>query len=96
MKKLETESHFGLANPCIKSNGYTEQEITKSLELSKEFYLWENTFLTTMTEILLIQSNMAIDSDGDLLMCMGDNMAMDMDSGELHIISGWPDDEDDD
>lgn len=37
---------------------------------------------------------MAIDSDGDLLMCMGDNMAMDMDSGELHIISGWPDDED--
>lgn len=39
---------------------------------------------------------MAIDSDGDLLMRMGDNMAMDMDSGALHIISGWPDDEDDD
>ena len=34
--------------------------------------------------------------DGDLLMRMGDNMAMDMDSGELHIISGWSDDEDDD
>lgn len=98
MKKLETESHFGLANPCIKSNGYTEQEITKSLELGKEFYLWENTFLTAMTEILLItiSGNMAIDSDGDLLMRMGDNMAIDMDSGELHIISGWPDDEDDD
>ena len=56
MKKLETESHFGLVNPCIKLNGYTEQEITKSFELSKEFYLWENTFLTTMTESLLIQS----------------------------------------
>ena len=41
-----------------------------------------------------ISDTMAIDSDGDLLMCMGDNMAMDMDSGELHIISGWPDDED--
>ena len=40
-----------------------------------------------------ISDNMAIDS---LLMRMGDNMAMDMDSGELHIISGWPDDEDDD
>ena len=40
--------------------------------------------------------NMAIDSDGDLLMRMGDNMAMNMDSGELHIISGWSDDEDDD
>ena len=46
-----------------------------------------------MTEILLIQ---AMDSDGDLLMRMGDNMAMDMDSGELHIISGWSDDEDED
>lgn len=39
---------------------------------------------------------MAIGSDGDLLMRMGDNMAMDMDSGELHIISGWLDDKDDD
>jgi hypothetical protein len=39
---------------------------------------------------------MAIDSDGDLLMRMGDNMAMDMDSGELHIISGWPNEDDDD
>lgn len=37
---------------------------------------------------------MAIDSDGDLLIRMGDNMAMD--SGELHIISGWSNDEDDD
>ncbi len=39
---------------------------------------------------------MAINSDGDLLIRMGDNMAMDMDSGELHIISGWSNDEDDD
>ena len=39
---------------------------------------------------------MAIDSDGDFLMRMGDNMAMDMDSGELHFISGWPNDGDDD
>jgi hypothetical protein len=37
---------------------------------------------------------MAIDSDGDLMMRMGDNLAMDMDSGELHIVSGWTDDED--
>ena len=35
----------------------------------------------------LISDNMAIDSNGDLLMRMGDNMAMDMDSGEIHIIS---------
>jgi len=37
---------------------------------------------------------MAIDSDGNVMMRMGDNMAVDMDSGELHIISSW-DDEDD-
>ena len=43
-----------------------------------------------------VSVNMAIDSDGDLLMRMGDYMAMDMDSGELHIISGWPDEENDD
>ena len=41
-----------------------------------------------------ISDNMAIDSDGDLLMRMGDNMAMDLDSDELHIISGWSNDED--
>ena len=43
-----------------------------------------------------ISDNMAIDSDGDLLMRMGDNMTMDMDSGELHITSGWPNEEDND
>lgn len=30
-----------------------------------------------------ISGNMAIDSDGDLLMRMGDNMAMDMDSRRI-------------
>lgn len=44
----------------------------------------------------VISNNMAIDSNGDFLMRMGDNMAMDMDSGELHFISGWSDDNDDD
>ena len=43
-----------------------------------------------------ISDNMAMDSGGNLLMRMGNNMAMDMDSGELHIISGWSDNEDDD
>ena len=43
-----------------------------------------------------ISDNIAIDSDGDLLIRMGDDMAMDMDSGELHSISGWSNDEDDD
>jgi len=41
--------------------------------------------------------NMGIDSDGDLYMRMGDNLAMNMDTGELHLNSGWKkeDDEDD-
>ena len=43
-----------------------------------------------------ISGNMAIDSDGDLLMRMGNNMAMDMDSGDLHFISCWSDDSNDD
>lgn len=42
-----------------------------------------------------ISENIAIDSDGDLLMRMGDNMAMDMGTGDLHFVSGWSDDEDD-
>ena len=33
--------------------------------------------------------NLGIDSDGNLMMRISDNMAMDMDSGELHIVSGW-------
>lgn len=33
-----------------------------------------------------VSDNMAIDSDG--------NMAMDMDSGGLHIISSWEDEDD--
>ena len=42
-----------------------------------------------------ISDNMAIDSDGNILMRMGNNIAMDVDSGELHIISSWSNDDDD-
>lgn len=42
-----------------------------------------------------ISDNMAITSDGDLLMRMGDNTAMDMATGDLHFISDWFDEEDD-
>ena len=31
-----------------------------------------------------------------MMMRMPDNMAMDMDTGELHFVSSWNDDEDDD
>lgn len=43
-----------------------------------------------------LSGNTAIDADGHMMMRMGDNMVMDMDSGELHIVSGWPDDADND
>ena len=36
-----------------------------------------------------ISDSMLMNSDGDLMMKMSDSMAMDMDSGELHIISSF-------
>ena len=37
-----------------------------------------------------------IDSDGDIHIRIGDNISMDMDTGELHFNSGWEDDSDND
>lgn len=36
-----------------------------------------------------------MDMDGNMMMKMSDNMAMDMESGELHMISSWNSDDDD-
>lgn len=38
---------------------------------------------------------MGIDSDGNLHVRMGDNMSMDMYTGELHHNSGWKNDNED-
>ena len=38
---------------------------------------------------------MAMDSNGNMMMRMSDNMAMDMDSGDIHIVSSWDDRGDD-
>ena len=43
-----------------------------------------------------ISDTIAMDSDGDLMMRMGNNMAMDMDTGDIHMISSWPNDDDED
>ena len=43
-----------------------------------------------------MSDNLGMDSDGNMMMCVGDNMAMDMDSGEMHMVSGWDDDDDND
>ena len=42
-----------------------------------------------------VSNNMAMDSNGNLLMRMSDSLAMDMESGDLHITSGWDHDDDD-
>lgn len=31
----------------------------------------------------------AFDSEGHMMMRMSDNMAMDIDTGEMHLVSGW-------
>ena len=40
--------------------------------------------------------NMGVDSEGNLHMRMGDNMSMNLETGELHIASGWNDNADED
>ena len=45
--------------------------------------------------IMSSSGNLGIDSNGDLNMRMGDNMSMDLDTGELHINSGWRNDDSD-
>lgn len=37
--------------------------------------------------------SMGMDADGNMMMRMSDNLAMDMESGELHFISSWENDE---
>ncbi len=43
-----------------------------------------------------ISDSMAIDPDGDLLMRTGDHTALNLNTGELHITSFWPENDDDD
>ena len=41
-----------------------------------------------------ILDNMAIDSDGNLLMKLGENMAVDVESGNVHLTSSWNNEDD--
>lgn len=43
-----------------------------------------------------VSDNMATDFDGDMYMRIGDNYAMDMNRGDLHYVSGWDDEDDED
>lgn len=44
----------------------------------------------------ILSDSMAMDSDGHMMTRMGKSMAMDIDTGKLHFVSEWLDDEDDD
>lgn len=46
--------------------------------------------------IYTLSDSMAYDSDGNMMMRMNDNMAIDLDTGDIHMISLWDDDSDDD
>lgn len=43
-----------------------------------------------------LSDGMGMDSEGNIMIRMGNNLAMDMDSGELHMVLGWKKDDDDD
>lgn len=43
--------------------------------------------------IFSTSGNMGFDSDVNMMIRMSDNMAMNMDSGELHFVSSWDDDD---
>ena len=43
--------------------------------------------------IHILPNGMAMDSDGNLMMKLFDNMAMDMDSGDIHMVSSWTSDD---
>ena len=45
--------------------------------------------------IFSTSGNIGFDSDGNMMMKMSDNMALDMDSGEIHFVSSWDEDKDD-
>ena len=41
-----------------------------------------------------LSNDMAMDSNRDLMIRLGDNMALDLESGDLHMVMGWDDEED--
>lgn len=44
--------------------------------------------------IFTTSGNIGFDSDGNMMLKMSDNMAMDMDSGEIHFVSSWDEEKD--
>ena len=69
---------------------------TYELDLENGAYPEYLIYLEDGDFIFSTSGNTGFDSDGNMMMRMGDNMAMDMDSGDIHLVSSWPDDDEDD
>ena len=41
-----------------------------------------------------LSNDMAMDSNRDLMIRLGSNMALDLESGDLHMVMGWDGEED--
>ncbi len=41
-----------------------------------------------------LSNDMAMDSNGDLMIRLSSNMALDLESGDLHMVMGWDEEED--
>lgn len=44
--------------------------------------------------LFAVSDNMAMDSAGDLMVRMSDNTVLDLNSGDIHFISSWEDEDD--
>lgn len=44
-------------------------------------------------DFIFSTSSLGFDSDGNMMMHLGDNMALEVDSGELYIVSSWENEE---
>lgn len=47
-------------------------------------------------EFIFGSGDIGFGTDGHMFHKMGSNIAMDMDTGDLHLVSGWEEEDDDD
>lgn len=45
--------------------------------------------------VVRLSDNMAVDNDGHTMLKTGNNTAIDMETGEMHIVSPWHDNDED-
>lgn len=84
-------------NPYKQSIENFHFSVNESLFKKKEAYMSDPIFdLDDSGFIFPTSENIGMDSDGDLNLRISDNISMDLNTGELHINSGWTSDDDKD